>query len=522
MEQALEPRVYLVGAGPGQPDLLTVRAAQLLQQADVIFYDQLVPQRLLDWAAPTAERICIHDFPGTHAEKTAQVVQRMIAAARLGRNVVRLKGGDPLIFGRGGEEIEALRQAGIAYEVVPGITAALAAGAYLEIPLTHRRHASAVAFVTGHECSEKQSAVDWPLLARFPGTLVIYMGLNRLPQIVAALLQAGRAPNTPAALVSRVTWSQQRSVVTRLADLEKARCEAGIEAPALIIIGEAVRCSRSQSWSEQRPLFGQQVLVTRPQEQAMGLIQRLEQLGAGVYHWPAITIAEPSDAEPLDQALDQLRQGQWDWLVFTSVNGVHGLIRRLWQRGGDLRVLRCVQLAAIGPKTAEALEKYHLRADVVPPQTYSSEGLLAALIPHVRGQRVLLARADQGRELLRDGLLGIAAGVQQVVVYEQRPAPPPPSWLLDALRRGAIQWVTLTSSNIAHRWLDYCDEIIRRHICHNVIGLIAISPETGRVLRQAGLPVAAEAEVYTEEGIITALTHAVQRRRQSMEQSVKY
>lgn len=512
--KALEPRVFLVGAGPGSPDLLTLRAAELLRQADLILYDQLVPERILELASSTAEKICVRALGGTHAEKTERAVQRMIAEARRGRRIVRLKGGDPLVFGRGGEELAALRAAGIPYEVVPGVTAALAVGAYLEIPLTHRRCASAFALVTGHECIDKgEEHLDWQLLARFPGTLAIYMGLNRLPQIVAALLQHGKSPDTPAAVVSRVAWSEQRSVFTKLAQLGDACQQAGIEAPALILIGEAVGYGVAPPWSEQRPLFGQQILVTRPQHQAESLVRSLERLGAKVHHWAALTIAEPRDFAPLDAALDELRLGCWDWLVFTSVNGVHGLIRRMWARGGDLRDMGRVRLAAIGPKTAEALEYYHLRADIVPPRTYSSEGLLAVLLPQVRGQRVLLARADQGRELLRNGLITSAAEVRQVVVYEQRNESPPAPRLLEALRQGEIQWITLTSSNIARHLLHYCDELIRQRIIQGDINVAAISPETGRVVREAGLPVAVEAEVYTEEGLVSALVNAVQQRR---------
>jgi uroporphyrinogen III methyltransferase/synthase len=512
----LEGRVYLVGAGPGSPDLLTLRAVELLQQADVILYDQLVPVRLLDWANPKAERICVGDLPGKHADKAEQLHQRMVAAARQGRRVVRLKGGDPLIFGRGGEEIAALRAAGVPYEVVPGVTAALAAGAYLEIPLTHRHYASALALVTGHEAPDKaETPINWRALAQFPGTLAIYMGLCRLPQIVAALLEHGLSPDTPAAVISRASWGTQRSVFARLAELDQARRQAGLESPAVILIGPAVGQRTPQPWSEQRPLFGQSVLVTRPRHQAAGLIRRLEQLGAIVHHWPALAIREPEDSAELDAALAGLAQGRWDWLVFTSVNGVHGLLRRLWQKGGDLRTLSKVQLAAIGPKTAEALHAYHLRADLVPERTFSSEGLAAALGPRVAGQRVLLARADRGRELLSEELRRWAAEVRQVTVYRQVEDEPPSPELLQALRQGTIRWITLTSSNIARRVLAFCDSVIRQRILQGEIGLVAISPETGSVVRAAGLPVAAEAEVYTEEGLIAALIDCVQPRRKA-------
>ena len=503
-------RVYLVGAGPGSPDLLTLRAVELLQQAELILYDQLVPVRLLDWANPQAEKICVGDLPGKHTEKAVQVQHLMVTAARQGRQVVRLKGGDPLIFGRGGEEIAALRAAGIPYEVVPGVTAALAAGAYLEIPLTYRQYASALALVTGHEAPEKgDPSINWRALAQFPGTLAIYMGLCRLPHIVASLLEHGLSPDTPAALISRVSWGEQRSIFTRLADLEQARQQAGIDSPALILIGEAVGQRTPLPWSEQRPLFGHSVLVTRPHHQAAGMIRRLEQLGAVVYHWPAVSIRELEDFSELDATLTELAQGRWDWLVFTSVNGVHSLLRRLWQQGGDVRTLGRVRIAAIGPKTAEALHHYHLRADLVPQKTFSSEGLAAVLGSRVAGQRVLLARADQGRELLHTELLRVAAEVRQITVYRQTADEPPPVELIEALHHAKIRWITLTSGNIARRLLEICDPTIRQHILQGNIGLVAISPETGNIIRAVGLPVVAEAEVYTEEGLIAALVNCV-------------
>ncbi|MCS7021805.1 MAG: uroporphyrinogen-III C-methyltransferase [Gemmataceae bacterium] len=505
-----EPRVFLVGAGPGSPDLLTVRAVELLQQADLIIYDQLVPERLLAVARPNADRVCVGDLPGRHADKTGPVLDLMIAAARSGRCVVRLKGGDPLIFGRGGEEIAALRQAGIAFEIVPGVTAALAAGAYLEIPLTHRRYASALALITGHECPEKgEGRLNWQALAQFPGTLAIYMGINRLPQIVACLLEHGKSADTPAALVSHVSWATQRRIVCRLGELERVQQRAGIQPPALILIGEAVGQQVDQPWSERRPLFGQSVLVTRPAHQATTMIRRLERWGAVVYHWPALVIRPPADLTPMDTALDELALGQWDWLVFTSANGVHGLLRRAWERGRDLRLFGSVRLAAIGPKTAETLQTYHLRADLVPERQFSSEGLAAALRPCVRGQRVLLARADQGRDVLPQALRDDVQKLKQITVYEQAPGAPPVPAVLDSLRHGAIRWVTLTSSNIARRFLEYCDAAIEQQIRQGKVGLVAISPETANVVRQAGLPVAAEANTFTEEGLLNALVDAV-------------
>jgi uroporphyrinogen III methyltransferase/synthase len=500
------PTVFLVGAGPGNPGLLTLRAAEVLAQADLILYDQLVPERLLDLAPVSAQKVCVRDLPGQHPEKYPHIHKLLIETAQAGKCVVRLKGGDPLIFGRGGEEAEALRSAGIPYEIVPGVTAALAAGAYLEIPLTHRKYASAIALVTGHELPNKPgNRLDWKALAAFPGTLAIYMGIARLPVIVGELLKHGKDPDTPAAIVERVSWGEQRTVYSRLADLERTRRNAGLEAPGLILIGEVVAHRATHPWFESRPLFGRRILVTRPSHQAASMVRKLEHLGAVVFRMSVVEIREPSDLGPVDRALEQLRAGQWDWLVFTSANGVHSLIRRIVALNRDLRDLGRVKLAAIGPKTAEVLRAYHLKADVIPPTTFSSEGLASALIPHIGGQKVLLARANRGRDVLQMELARHAAVVEQVCVYEQVDISEPDTAVLDALRRGEIQYITLPSGNIARGVLGQFDETIRGRVERGDIRLVAISPETGRVVRSLGYPVAAEAEEFTEDGLIAAL-----------------
>lgn len=506
-----QPRVFLVGAGPGNPGLLTVRGAEVLARADLVLYDQLVPERLLDLAPPTAERVCVRDLPGNHPDKYPHIHQKLIAAATAGKTVVRLKGGDPLIFGRGGEEAEALRAAGLAYEIVPGVTAALAAGAYLELPLTHRLYSSAVALVTGHELPNKPgNKLDWKALAAFPGTLAIYMGIVRLPVIVSELLKHGKPPDTPAGIVERASLGEQRTVFATLATLEDARRHAGLEAPGLILVGEAVSQRAAHPWFEARPLFGQRVLVTRPAHQAAGMVRKLEDLGAVVSRLPVVEIREPADFTAVDRALSQLQAGAWDWLVFTSANGVHALLRRLDVLGRDLRDLGRVKLAAIGPKTAAALREYRLRADIVPGTTFSSEGLVAALAQQVAGARVLLARADRGRELLRDELAKVAT-VEQVAVYVQADVVELDAAVLDSLRRGEIRYVTLPSSNIARGVLGGFDDTIRGRVERGEIRLVAISPETGNAIRELGLPVAAEATTFTEDGLIQAVVELTRR-----------
>ncbi len=492
---------------------MTVRGAEVLARADLVLYDQLVPTRLLDLAPTTAERLCVRDLPGQHPDKYPHIHKTLIEAATAGKLVVRLKGGDPLIFGRGGEEAEALREAGITYEIVPGVTAALAAGACLELPLTHRFHSSAVAFVTGHELPNKQgNRLDWKALAAFPGTLAIYMGIARLPVIVSELLKHGKPADTPAGIIERASTGEQRSVFATLSVLEEARRGAGLEAPGLILVGSSVAQRSPRPWWESRPLFGQRVLVTRPSHQAAGMVRKFEHLGAVVTRLSSVEICEPADLGPLDRTLEQLRDGEWDWLVFTSANGVHALLRRLDAIGRDLRDLARVKLAAIGPKSAEALREYRLRADVVPEATYSSEGLAEALAQHVAGQRVMLARANRGRAFLREQLSKIAM-VEQVTVYQQVDMPVPDASVLDALRRGEIRYVTLPSSNIARGILASFDDTIRGRVERGEIRLVAISPETGNAIRERGLLVAAEATTFTEDGLIQSVIDLVSAER---------
>jgi len=500
-----EPRVFLVGAGPGSPGLMTLRGAEVLGRADLVLYDQLVPARLLDLAPAAAERVCVRDLPGQHPDKYPHIHQRLIEAATAGKTVVRLKGGDPLIFGRGGEEAEALRAANLPYEIVPGVTAALAAGAVLELPLTHRLHASAIALVTGHELPNKPgNKLDWKALAAFPGTLAIYMGIARLPVIVNELLKYGKPPETPAGIIERASTGDQRSVFATLGELEDARRNAGLEAPGLILVGETVAQRAPRPWFEARPLFGQRVLVTRPAHQAAAMVKKLEHLGAVVARMPAVEIRPLADFAQLDRALEQVRAGEWDWLVFTSANGVRAFFDRLYALDRDARDLGRTKLAAIGPKTAEALREYRLRADLVPPSTFSSEGLAEALKPHVAGARVLLPRANRGRDLLRAELSAVAT-VEQVTVYEQADVVEPDDAVLDALRRGEIRYVTLPSPNIARGVLAGFDETIRGRVERGEIRLVCISPITGSAVRELGLPVAAEATTFTEDGLIAAV-----------------
>jgi uroporphyrinogen III methyltransferase/synthase len=503
------PRVFLVGAGPGNPGLLTLRAVECLGRAEVVIYDRLVPERLLDFISETAERIPVGSLPGRHAERCPHITTALLDAARRGKRVVRLKGGDPFLFGRGAEEAAALKDAGIAYEIVPGVTAGTAAGAFAGIPLTHRLHASAVAIVAGHECAKPDSVMDWPALARFPGTLVFYMGIANLPIITEKLMSHGKPPNTPAAAVRWGTTGEQRTVEASLSKLAAEVRAAELAPPALVVIGEVAELRSHLAWWENRPLFGRRIIVTRPRRQAEPMMRQLEQLGATVFSLPTVAVREPADWSPADRAIEDLER--YDWLVFTSANGVHALIRRLRKLGRDLRALGRLKIAAIGPGTAQGLKEYHLDADLVPEQ-FDSESLASALRERAKGARILLARADRGRELLREELSRMAI-VEQITVYSQVDALDPRSPVLVQLKAGSIDAITLTSSNIARSLHAGLDDESREHIGRGEVRLVSISPITSAAIRELGWPVAGEAKVAITQGMIEALIGQTNWRR---------
>jgi uroporphyrinogen III methyltransferase/synthase len=503
-------RVYLVGAGPGDPGLVTLRAVECLQQAEVVICDRLANPRLLDFA-PQAKHVRLGDLHAPRAERYQHALTAMLAEAQAGRTVVRLKGGDPGIFGRLGEEAEALRAAGIPFEIVPGVSAALAAGACAGIPLTHRSFASAVAFVTGHECPGKSGAsLDWEALAKFPGTLVIYMGHKRLGETAEALRHRGKSGDTPAAVVHWASMGCQRTVVGTLADIAERAEAARLKAPVVTIIGPVVALREQLAWFEQRPLFGKTVLVTRPRGQAAEMVRKLELLGATVHALPVVEIGPPPDPAAVDRMLGRLHE--FDWLVFTSANGVRALLDRLLALGRDLRDLGPLRLAAIGPRTAAALGEFHLRPDLTPNE-YRSEALVESLRAQVSGNRVLLARADRGRELLREELAKVC-DVEEVAVYSQVDVAEADANVLSLLRSGQIDFVTLTSSNIAGAFVKLLDAESRRHLGKGT-RLVTISPVTSAALRELGCEISGEARAYTADGLIAELLRVAQSEKHS-------
>ncbi len=498
-------RVFLVGAGPGDPGLLTLRGKACLEQADLVLYDGLVNPLLLRHSHAKAQRTCRVGGPGERHLDQSEINRELIAAAKSGLTVVRLKGGDPFIFGRGSEEAAALAAEGIPFEVVPGITAATGAAVYAGISLTHRDHASAVAFITGHEDPTKpESAIDYEALARFPGTLVFYMGLHRLPQIAERLIAAGKPPSTPAAVVNRATTPRQRTVTATLSDLPDAVAAAKLSPPSLVIIGECVSVRGQAQWFEDRPLFGQVIGITRPEEQADSAIDRAVALGALPVVIPTIAIGPAPDLVAVDAVLDRL--DQFEWLIFTSVNGVRGLLTRLWERGGDVRRLAHTKLAAIGPSTAAALVEFSLRCDVVPDE-YRAEALAERLAPLVKDQRVLWARADRGRDVLPQCLAAAGAQLEQIVVYTNRDVAALPATELAMLERGEVDWIGLSSPSIARNLSTLLSPVARQQLGVRT-RLCAISPVTAAAAEEAGLPIAVTAKDYTWNGMFAAMINS--------------
>lgn len=500
--------VYLVGAGPGDPGLLTLRGGECLARADLVLYDGLVNPLLLRLAHGLAERTSRASGPHGCRLDQEEINARLIEAARAGKTVVRLKGGDPFIFGRGAEEAAALREAGVPFEIVPGVTAAIAAGVYAGIPFTHRQDASAVAFVTGSEDPDKpESALDYRTLANFPGTLVFYMGLHRLRSIAAALMDAGLPAQTPAAVICRASTPRQQTVVGELATIADAAAGAHVSPPSLIVIGDCVRQRGAIHWFEDRPLFGLRIGITRPTAQAEQPVQRCLELGAEPVLMPLIEIEPPEDWSEVDRALARLPE--FDWLVFTSVNGVGSLMQRQWDLGHDVRRLAGVQIAAIGEATAATLAEWKLRADVV-PDSFRAEELAAALVPHVAGRRVLWARANRGRDVLPCALRDAGAHVEEVVVYRNLDCGALPDAALREIRQGELDWIGLSSPSIARNLARILPEGVRREIGQRV-RLCAISPVTAEAAAAAGLPVNAVATEYTWNGIFEAIRAASPR-----------
>jgi uroporphyrinogen III methyltransferase / synthase len=485
--------VYLIGAGPGDPDLITWKGRNILIRADAVLYDHLASEALVELTPPHCERIYVGKKKSVHAYPQEEICAMMIERARRGLTVVRLKGGDPFIFGRGGEEVEALAAAGVAFEVVPGVTSPLGIAAYSGVPLTHRDHTSVVTFVTGHNVE----GIDWSKVGQSE-TLVIFMGLYAIREITREIIAHGRSPTTPAMAVRWGTRPDQQTVAGTLADLADLVDAVQLKPPATVIIGEVVALREKLNWFERLPLFGRRIIITRAQEQAGDFAASLRALGAQAIEFPVISLEPPSDATPLDAAIARL--STYDWLIFTSVNGVRFFLERLDRSGTDLRSLRA-RICAIGPATRRAVEDLHLKVDVMPPE-FVAEGVISALsIEDLNGKRILLPRAAIARDLIPSELRKLGAQVDVVAAYQnvipKRAAEQAKTILADPHKP---DWITFTSSSTVKNFLA----VVGREALKDV-RIASIGPVTSQTIRQHGLEVDVEAEPYTMDGLLQAL-----------------
>jgi uroporphyrinogen III methyltransferase/synthase len=489
--------VYLVGAGPGDPGLVTRRALELVRAADAVVYDRLIPPGLIGEARPDADLRYAGKEPGKPSMEQQAINDLLVELAAEGKSVVRLKGGDPFVFGRGGEEAQALVAAGVAYEVVPAVTAGIAAPAYAGIPVTHRDEASAVAFVTGHEDPQKpESALDWDALARFPGTLVFYMGIKQLPEIARRLREAGRPAGQPVAVVERGTLPGQRSLTGTLADIADRVAAADVRPPAITLVGPVARLAGEIAWLGERPLHGRTIVVTRARAQASGLARRLASLGADVIETPAIRIEpRPVDGE-VAQAAREI--GSFALVCLTSPNGAALLLDAVEAVGGDARSFAGVEVAAIGPGTAAELARRGIRPDVV-AEVSTAEGLLEALADYeLDGERVLVARASEARDALPEGLSERGAQVEVVALYDTV-AEQLDEQDLASLQRADL--VTFTSSSTVRFFID----AVGAAGLPNGARVVSIGPITSATARELGLEVHAEAARHDIDGLVEAV-----------------
>jgi uroporphyrinogen III methyltransferase / synthase len=518
--------VHLVGAGPGDPGLLTVKGAKLLEAAEVVVYDALANPALLGYC-PNATAIYVGKRAAEHSMSQDEINALLVRTALEGKRVVRLKGGDPFVFGRGGEECEALAAAGVPFEVVPGITAAIAAPAYAGIPVTHRDFNSSFSLITGHEKEDEyrdpaaqqrgvaagSSDIDWPSVAKLP-CVAFYMGVKALPRICAKLIEHGKDPSTPAATIERGTTPRQRTVVGTLVDLAQKVADAKIGAPAITIIGRVVEMRKTIGWFENRPLFGQTIVVTRTRQQASDLSHRLEELGAEVIEAPTIELCPPADWKNVDAALKQLRgtstleprRPAFDWVIFTSANGVSHAKRRLLAIGLDARAFRGARIATVGRATAEAVrQEMCLNVDLCPEQ-FVAEALADALAAQnaVAGKNFLLLRAEIARPVLRERLLQDgAADVSDIAVYETRPVTALPAHLTESLAAKRVRCITFTSSSTARNFFQLISA--DRGSLLEGVRIASIGPITSETLRELGAPPTIEAKQSDIESLVQAI-----------------
>ena len=499
----MKGKVYLVGAGPGDPGLITVKGLECIERADVLIYDFLAPPILLKHAPENAEIIYVGKKGGDHTLLQEQINSLIVEKAKSGLTVTRLKGGDPFIFGRGGEEAEVLINAEIPFEIVPGVTSAIAAPAYAGIPLTHRKFTSTLAFVTGHEDPLKEdSSIDWSALAKGIGTIVFLMGVKNLPYITSRLISHGMHSDTPVALIRWGTTPRQITVTGTLDTIVERVEDAGLKPPAVIVVGRVVKLRKIMRWFENRPLMGRSIVVTRAREQASELVKRLSDLGAECLECPTIKVAPPDDLKPLDMAIENL--STYDWLIFTSVNGVNFFFNRLFAKNKDVRALSNVHTAVIGPATAKRLFDFGLQSDIV-PESYRAESIIKAFAgKDINGKKILLPRAKEARPILPSELARMGAVVDEVTAYCTIAVQVNADLILKRLREKTIDLITFTSSSTVQNFHSLFPSGDLENLMRGVV-VASIGPITADSALNLGFDVHIVAESFTIPGLCQAI-----------------
>lgn len=494
-------KVYLIGAGPGDPGLLGLKAKECLETADAVVYDRLADPRIIEFCRKDAEMVYVGKASANHTMRQPDINKLLVKLAAEGKTVARLKGGDPFVFGRGGEEAIELLEAGLPFEFVPGVTSAIAVAEYAGIPVTHRHVATSFAVITGHEDPTKgESTINWKGLATAVDTLVFLMGVENIERISSQLIANGRSADCPAAVIRWGTRPEQRTLITTVGKAAADVKATGMKPPAIFLVGEVVKLREQLQWFDNKPLFGKTVIVTRARAQASALTKKLEAQGARVLEAPAIKIVPPADFAPLDKAIAEI--DTYKWLILTSVNGVEYFFNRLQKAGKDSRALWGIKIAAIGSATAEALKGYGITADLI-PSAYKAEELADALAEDTKaGDKLLLARAKVARNVLPERLRALGAQVDVVAAYETVADCQNKEELLEALESGEASVVTFTSSSTVTNLLDVLGD---KKDLLNKVALAAIGPVTAETLEKNGLKPAISAAEYTIDGLMTAI-----------------
>lgn len=498
-------KVYLVGAGPGDPGLLTLKAKECLSQADVVIYDNLANRTFLEYADPKAELIYVGKKGSDHTMSQQDINSLIVDMAQKGHFVVRLKGGDPFVFGRGGEEALELAKAGLNFELVPGITSAIAVPAYAGIPLTQRGYTSTVAFITGHEAPLKEkSDIAWDKLATGIGTLVFLMGVGNLSRIAESLMEHGRSPATPVAVIRSGTVSDQKTIKGTLKDIARLAEEKDITPPAIIVVGDVVRLSEKLNWFETRPLFAKRIVVTRAREQASRFIAALNELGAECIEFPTIELVPPESWDELDRAIGAIESFQW--LIFTSVNGVKFFLKRLKTLGKDIRDLKGLKIGAIGPKTAEIWHGFGIKPDLIPNE-YRAEAIVAGLKKRgVEGIKILLPRAASARQVLPDELRKMGAHVEVPPAYHTIKPDHDTVQMGEMFEKGAIDMVTFTSSSTVNNFVQMFEadgQKLQKWMAR--VAVACIGPITAKTAQENGFTVSLVPPEYTIESLTDSI-----------------